>query len=252
MTFTDYQPAPRYPPVTTPWTTVRIEEAASSAGPWTQIDEFALDPVDSDPTQPQSRSFTTTQATLPDGWYQVTFLDAAGGQDVTSPVQEHAAGTYTTAANVRSELDVDATALSDTAALRLIRTAESLIDQQLGSRWVDETTGRKVVQADVDDWRWQKLTDATTVLAARLYEHPELLEQQYTSLSGPDFSRSGPIGPRLITPEIDALLNSSGLRRMGGRARNSIAFRGWRGVLQDDGTWDDEPAWSASDSGLFG
>jgi hypothetical protein len=160
---------------------------------------------------------------------------------------------YTTPDAVRTEAEVDATTLPDDQATRWIIRAENLIDAALGARWVDETTGRKVVQADVDGWRWTKLGDATAILAARLYAHPELLtEQGYMSLSGPDFSRSGPLGSRLFTPEIDALLNASGLRRVGGRARSGPAYRGWRGVLQDDGSWDDEPAWSAGDAGMFG
>lgn len=161
---------------------------------------------------------------------------------------------YTDPDAVRGELAISATILPDAAAIRLIAKAENLIDQQLGARWVDENTGRKVVQADVDGWRWQKLADATTYLAARIYTHPDLLEQRFTSLSGPDFSHSGPIGPGLITNEIDALLNASGLRRLGGRARGGPAYRGWRGTLMDDGSWDDEPAWTGSgpSAGMLG
>lgn len=158
---------------------------------------------------------------------------------------------YTTPDAVRAELGIDDTVLTDPAATRLIGTAETLIDEQLGSWWVDEDSGRKIVQTDVDAWRWSKLSDATTYLAARLYEHPEVLEQQYASLSGPDFARSGPIGSAVFTAEITALLNASGLRRPGGRARSGVSHRGWRGVLLDNGMWDDEPAWS-SDAGLFG
>lgn len=160
---------------------------------------------------------------------------------------------YTTIAALRTETATDATSLPDATAIRLIVRAENLIDQALGGRWVDTTTGRKVVQADIDLWRWNKIMDATTYLAARLYAHPDLLDQRYRSVSGPDFTVSGPLGPGLITNEIEALLNASGLRRLGGRARGGPAYRGWRGTLLDDGSWDDEPAWSGSDNtGLMG
>lgn len=161
---------------------------------------------------------------------------------------------YTTITALRTETATDATSLPDAQATRLITTAENLIDQALGARWVDEATGRKVVQADIDAWRWNKLSDATTYLAARLYAHPELLDQRFSSVRGPDFAVSGPTGPGLITNEIDALLNASGLRRLGGRARGGPAYRGWRGTLLDDGSWDDEPAWSGSgeNTGLMG
>jgi hypothetical protein len=63
-TFTDYRPVARYPPITTPWTQARIEEAPAETGPWTTIDTITLSPVDSDPTAPQARSFSTPNATL--------------------------------------------------------------------------------------------------------------------------------------------------------------------------------------------
>ena len=68
-----------------PWETATISESANSAGPFNEIASFTLDPVDSDPTDPAPRSFTTTAATLPAGWYQLAFQDAAGGQVLIEP-----------------------------------------------------------------------------------------------------------------------------------------------------------------------
>jgi hypothetical protein len=82
ITLTNYRPAPRYPPVTDPWTTARIEEAATADGPWTAIDTITLDPVDTDPTSPQARNLTTELATLTNGWYRVIFADATGDEDI--------------------------------------------------------------------------------------------------------------------------------------------------------------------------
>ena len=73
-----------------PWTQVLIYEAASQNGPWTLIDTQNLSAlpggVDVDPKQPQSRSFTTVQAQLVEGWYQVNFKDAAAHVAVFDPI----------------------------------------------------------------------------------------------------------------------------------------------------------------------
>jgi hypothetical protein len=62
-----------------PWTTIRIEEASTSAGTWTQIDSQVLTPLDPDPRYPMARDWTTTMATLLPGvgYYRVRFADAA-------------------------------------------------------------------------------------------------------------------------------------------------------------------------------
>ena len=125
---------------------------------------------------------------------------------------------YTSPDALRSELGVDDETLADERALVLIENAEDAIDSLLGGYQPDETTGRKIVEEDVEGWQWQKLSRATTKLAAKLYGDPNLFEVQWQSLSGPDFSRSGPIGSR-IGAEILSVLNDSGLRRLGGHAR---------------------------------
>lgn len=83
VTFSDYTPAPRMDGQ--PWTTVLINESASQEGPWVLIDTIALTPVDSDPSQPASRSFTTHNATLTEGWYQIVFQDAFGHKAFFDP-----------------------------------------------------------------------------------------------------------------------------------------------------------------------
>lgn len=76
VSFQDYVPIPRYDG--TPWTQVTIEESINETGPWTLIDTLALSPLDTDPKRPRARSFTTSLATLAEGWYRVSFKDAAG------------------------------------------------------------------------------------------------------------------------------------------------------------------------------
>lgn len=77
VTFLDYTPMPRYDSV--PWSAAVISEGVTSDGPWLPIEtiSFAGD-LDADPSNPKPRSFTTDNATLPSGWYTVTFRDATG------------------------------------------------------------------------------------------------------------------------------------------------------------------------------
>ncbi len=83
VSFDDYTPAPRFDGL--PWTDVRIEEGTTSTGPWTQIDDIALSPLDPDPANPVARSFTTPNGTAPDLWYRVIFADAAMDTSLPSP-----------------------------------------------------------------------------------------------------------------------------------------------------------------------
>lgn len=93
VSFTDYRPSRRYAPAVGPWVTARIEEAPTSDGPWTTLETIALDPVDSDPERPRSREFTTDQATLPEGWYRIVWIDADGAVQPTAPRLNSAAAT---------------------------------------------------------------------------------------------------------------------------------------------------------------
>lgn len=130
------------------------------------------------------------------------------------PASVPAAGRYTSPTDLRAELGVSSTVLDDAAATKLIVDAEDLIDELLGVRVVDETTGRKVVQSEVDGWRWTKLSRATVKLAARLHKEPGLTGRLWRSVSGPDFSFSGPLSGTEFGPLVEALLNQSGLRRL--------------------------------------
>lgn len=127
---------------------------------------------------------------------------------------------YTTPDAVRGELGLSMDDLPDDAAVALIRDAEDAIDARLGFRLVDPDTGRKVVQADVEPWQWDKLSAATVKLAALIHSDPTVVDgPQWQSVTGPDFATVGPLGPSVGRRVIN-LLNASGLRRMGGRAVN--------------------------------
>lgn len=76
ITLEELIPIPRYDGK--PFTQADLYESASPIGPWTLIDTFVFPDPDVDPTEPKMRSFTTENATIADGWYQVIFSDLDG------------------------------------------------------------------------------------------------------------------------------------------------------------------------------
>jgi len=81
VTFANYRPPPRYDGL--PWTQVRIEEAPTPLDAFYELETQPLTPVDTDPTQPAYRAFTTELGTALGYWYQILFVDATG--DVSQP-----------------------------------------------------------------------------------------------------------------------------------------------------------------------
>lgn len=160
--------------------------------------------------------------------YQAQWRTASAGpwiddDEITLVTAPH--GTYTTPGALRLELNMDeddTDTLSDVAATKLILDAEDAVDAMLGVGylWVDEDTGRKVVEADVEGWQWSKLDRATAKMAAALYRDPTMMSgQRYNKITGPDFSREGPLGAQAGS-QITALLDDSRLRRLTSRAGN--------------------------------
>lgn len=132
---------------------------------------------------------------------------------------------YCTIAELRDHLNVTEDTLGDAAALVVIEDAEDVIDSMLGARNVDDVTGRKVVEADVDAWRFTKLTRATLKVAAILYAQPGVLtRQQWQKQSGPDFTMEGPSGD-LFGSDVGAVLDQSGLRRLTTRVGAGVDSR---------------------------
>jgi hypothetical protein len=135
VTFEDYTPTPRYDSL--PWTSVQIQESTTETGSWTTIDTIALSPVDSDPTDPAARSFTTENGTATDLWYRVVFVDADGDTlQPTTPVQNLSAPAettpYATTAEFFRRVNVRApTADQTTAAEHVLLAAAGEIDSEL-------------------------------------------------------------------------------------------------------------------------
>ncbi len=144
---------------------------------------------------------------------------------------------YTDATALNAELG---TSLTAPQALPFILDAEAEIDRLLGAVPVDTSTGRKVVQANVDAWQWVKLQRATVKLAAAIYRSPGLLtDARWQSVSGPDFSFSGPLSGAVSGVGRDVLneLNQSGLRRLSTRARSrGSKYDGFFAATRHDGT----------------
>lgn len=132
-------------------------------------------------------------------------------------------GYYATVAQLRAEPEVPDVAPPDDATLEaLIEQASEQIDEWLGPRGMITTgdaAGRLVDQDVVAAWQWTKLQRAVVRLAARLFATPDILTgSQWQSISGPDFSKSGPAPARRRIADVVAPLNASGLRVTGARA----------------------------------
>jgi len=110
VSFTDYTPVPRFDNV--PWRTILIEEGPAETGPWTLIDTQTLVPLDADPTDPQPRDFTTSNATLDNGWYRISFADASSNVIEMTPTYNGEPIEWTPT-------------ISDVAAINLIRTRDA-------------------------------------------------------------------------------------------------------------------------------
>lgn len=145
---------------------------------------------------------------------------------------------YCTAEELRTELGVEQATLPDPAAISLIETAEDIIDEDLGIGAVDDTTGRRIIQASVEAWQFTKLKRATVKLAAFLHRNPGVLTQsRYRRVSGPDFSFSEPIGS-LFGLEVELPLNQSGLRRLTTTLDGRPARPPWRDFIVNDSSFD--------------
>lgn len=163
ITFLRYRPPERYDSL--PWTEVRIEEAATEDGTYTQIDVIALSPLDADPADPAYRSFTTENGTAEDLWYRISFADADGDTTVpTAPIQNTTTDTttvtaYATLDELQRILKIRTPTTEQEAAMeRVLLVAAGEIDAE-----IDLATG-----ADLSGWQ---LALAEEVNLERAVEH---------------------------------------------------------------------------------
>jgi hypothetical protein len=142
ITFEDYTPPPKHDGL--PWTEIHIEEALFANGPWTEIDVQPIVPLDEDPTEPMARAFTTDNATVTNGWYQIIFHDVAASTAVpTEPIQ-----------NIPDETMPYLPTLADVAAIMRART-KTVDGDEIGTfndetRPTGEQVNRIIIQASSD------------------------------------------------------------------------------------------------------
>lgn len=135
ITFAEYRPSPRYDEI--PWTEARIEEGLTADGTWTQIDVATIDPVDTDPSQPAARNFTTELASDTLGlWYRLVFADASGDTlQPTTPIQNARvvpATQFATSSEFAARVGLTLTADEITRADTLLGLASELIQDETG------------------------------------------------------------------------------------------------------------------------
>jgi hypothetical protein len=133
-TLTNFAPPPRLDGQ--PFTQMRVEESPTETGTWTLVPGslVALNPIDADPAEPMLRSFTTDQATLPNSWLRVVFLDAQGDLSIGDAVNNQSTGVTGLAsiADVRRALgNVNQSTVSDLDLLYYLNVAASTLENKL-------------------------------------------------------------------------------------------------------------------------
>lgn len=241
VTFRDYRPIPREGGGQEPWSQAVIEEGLTATGPWTVIDAVDLVPLDQDPESPQARDFTTEHATLTDGWYRVTFVDATGDQTApTAAVQNVADPLRPSADDVAALLHArtaapggrelgtftDATRPSADEVERMIDMAASIIATSIGtlptavecpdaptiaSAVVTLTTMRAAMMVEASLWPEQITTaDSPYATLREQYEAelPRVVDaahdcRQYGRIEPGDTTQTGGTGGE-VAPPADA------------------------------------------------
>lgn len=175
VSFDDYTPLARYD--TKPWTQIRVEEAAAITGPWTILDTITIDPVDADPSDPASRSFSV-EGTAADQWYRVTFIDNDGNESLpTTPLQNTGIVQipYATTSELAAILHVREN--DNLAALtRVLTAAAAEIDAELGRTSAFAEPPALVVEVNLERAveHWQQMKSPFGILGLGAESGPTL------------------------------------------------------------------------------
>ncbi len=148
VSWTEYRPSQRFDGI--PWTHILIEESADEQITWVQIEDILLDPVDADPSQPISRSFSTENATSSFNW----FTDDDSNRIYTDPIQDAPSEILASVDDINANLDgvVASANLNNTAALQIsvARIIRANLAQAIGTDiifgWVDPTTTPEIIR----------------------------------------------------------------------------------------------------------
>lgn len=164
VSFTGWTPPSRYDEL--PWTEVRVEEAATEDGVYAQIDVVALDPVDTDPSDPQARTFTTELGTAAYQWYRLVWADANGDTSIpTEPIQNTDAATpYATVTELARILKVRSPSAEQTVAMNRVLVAAAgeinaeidLADDAGLEGWQLALAAEVNLERAVEHWRQQE------------------------------------------------------------------------------------------------
>jgi hypothetical protein len=135
MTYTrsleDFTPPKRFD--NEPFTSVRMQEAEGSGGPWTTLETITIDPVDADPSAPATRSYTTGLATLEEGWLRLEWVDDDGAIFDSDPVRFPTPGSrLASAADVATRLATDLSERQEDQIDVLLDAATALILEAAG------------------------------------------------------------------------------------------------------------------------
>lgn len=143
------------------WVDGRIQQADTETGTYALLETVALDPVDTDPSQPATRSFTTELATV-GKWYRIVFADEDGDLSEPSDPVENASGTaaYATAAELATILKVNETTFSD-ALERVLLASAGEINSEIGrsdlAGWELALAKQVNLERATDHWRATEL-----------------------------------------------------------------------------------------------
>lgn len=179
VTFEDYTPPARYDDVA--WAHVEVYEAATADGAWALIDTLDIDPVDSDPSRPQRRSFTTSEGGSEPGlWYRLVYTDDSAGVSAPTDAVQNApafdsATLYLTPEELKASLDVTGTTVAEEDIKRAIPAA---------CRAIDAITGRFFYLTGIE-------TNGETRLYTRLWNPRRLDVDDVVALSSVEVDRNG-------------------------------------------------------------
>jgi hypothetical protein len=191
------------------------------------------------PTGAGASTYTLTySAPLVAGTYVERWRDTVPNPDVVVDVEITVAWSalapppgpsYATPDALRAELGLTPAELDDDAANRLIVNAQERVDELVGPGTIDIDTGLKIKVAAIQPWQALKLQRATVILAKAEQRDPDAFTPpRYASISGPDFSKSQPIGSGLPGATKQArrraanLLADAGLRVVAVRAAAGV------------------------------
>lgn len=171
VSFYGYRPAARYDG--NPWTSVAIQEASSSTGPWVDIDSKTLSPLDADPAAPQERDFTTVLASLANGWYRIKWIDGATNEELTTPIYHNtSAATLATLSDVQRVLQYATLTSAQVEQLQeALEVADALLRGKLQS--LDSSSGTAVYHHAVPGAGLPLPVNGAAVTEVRTYLTPD-------------------------------------------------------------------------------